>query len=1354
MSTVEEGRKLTDADAETLDAIYEPPDARDSWHRVAYLEREVRIRERDERAARREMDRLTDQIEQHVRVSNERELQSEESSRRIAQLQLELDTARAHTEQAQARIGALERELAEDRSELARNSKESLLRITQLKLELDSALARAEQAEARIGALERELAEVRSAAGANEREAAVERERAERLRTEAQELRQELAGQAEELAAYRERLAGQAQELEAHREQLAGQAKELMGRREQLVSKAEELVDHKERLVEQRRSAEQLGDELDDARTALAAARKQLEGADKLRQRTVAEYAAQVRSQQQTISALSVGLSQVRDDVERAAASRTWRYGHSLARVLARLARRHRRTQGALAAALARIGRVEREARALPPGPSEEGSPSGELQSALPPADPGPSGPRPSGQEAASSSQRVERSPAQDPVSPLSDRQRTQMARRRAALAEQLRDRLGPSPKRAGWPRVSVIVPTRDGRHHLELLYEGLVAHTDYPELEVVIVDNASTDDSLSYLRGLDAPFPLRVIENEENLSFAEANARGAERATGELLLFLNNDVEAFEPGWLKELVCALDVEGVAAVGATLLHPEDLSTDDGSTPLVQHRAIRFRWQDGMVKAFNCGDGEGLWDAAFGLELRASAVTAACMLMGRETFERVGGFGGGYRYGTEDVDLGLRLLVSGGTTVGVGRAVLVHRESSSQNRASREFRRMNRQANRRLFLERWGPQVVREYRLGRLRRDRFWTDGQGPHVAITLTSLAVEDGWGDWYSGHEIGDALAGLGWRVTYVQRKGDQWYDLPDDLEYVLSLMDPFDLRRVPPHITTIAWIRNWTERWLEQPWFDRADVLLASSAGSAELIEQTTGRRTIRFPLAVNPARFKPQAPDERFASDYVFTGNWWGKDRDIQRALEPRDGERVLIYGKDWDKVPEFAPYARGELPYTDLPAAYASAKLVLDDTQGPTLPYGALNARVFDALAAGTLPVTNCTSGVHELFDEDFPVWSSKETLRRNLDELLADEERRQSLVRRYREVVLTRHTYAHRAAQLRRILVEHEQRLSFCVKIGAPNREVAPLWGDLHFARSLTAELRRRGHRTCIQTLDEWEQESGLTYDVVVHLKGLSRYHPKPGQFNLLWSISHPDELTGEECDGYDMVGVASPSFAMELSVRTATPVVVLEQAADPRVMRPDPREELAHDLVYVANSRNVLRPIARDLLPTDHDLAIWGSNWSGLIDTSRVVSEHVPNDELRHVYSSAGIVLNDHWEDMREHGYISNRIYDALACGAFVISDEVPGLGERFGEAVACFGSSDELRELADRFLADPAERRRRGELGRELVLERHTFAHRADELLELLDEHMQGPQHPRRLGGEGRHRDIVQIAA
>ncbi len=1034
------------------------------------------------------------------------------------------------------------------------------------------------------------------------------------------------------------------------------------------------------------------------------------------------------------MSALSVGLRHTREDIERAERSRAWRFGHLTTRTLSRLARRPLRTEGALLAALARIERVQGAVPGLPPPGGASLSAAG-LQASTSPQAPPSAAP---GAVVTPGAAALPSAPA-PPGLRLSPAQEQELAERRAELAARLRERFGPPSKREHWPLVSAIVPTRDGRHHLERLFGGLIEHTRYPELEVIVVDNASSDDTLDYLESLQTPFPVHVIANEENLSFSQTNALGAQRASGELLLFLNNDVEPFERGWLKELVCALESEGVESVGATLLHPEDLERP-ASEPRVQHRAIRFRWQDGMVKGFNHGDGESLWEGPFGTELRAPAVTAACMLIARDSFERVGGFGEAYRYGTEDVDLGLKLLVGGGESAGVGRSVLVHRESSSQNRASSDFRRLNRLENRRLFLECWGPQTLREYRLAKLRLDPFWTGGSGAHVAITLTSLDAADGWGDWYSGHEIGDALESLGWRVTYIQRKGEQWYELPGDLDYVLSLMDPFDLRCVPDHVCTIAWIRNWTERWLEQPWFERADVLLASSQGTAELIGARTGRETIHFPLAVNPARFHPRPPQERFVADYVFTGNWWGKDRDIQRALSPREGERVAIYGKDWEKVPEFAPHARGELPYEDLALLYPSATLVLDDTQGPTLPYGALNARVFDALASGTLPITNCEAGVRELFDGEFPVWDSPETLRARLDELLGDASRRAELTARYREIVLTRHTYAHRAARLREILIEHEQRVSFALKIGAPNRTVAPLWGDLHFAESIARELRRRGHRALVQTLDEWEDEAGLTCDVVVHLKGLSRFHPKPGQFNVLWSISHPAELSGEECDGYDLVAVASPLFAEQLRERTRTPVVVLEQATDAWVMYPEPRAELAHELVYVANSRGVLRPIAEEVLDTERDLAIWGSGWEGLIDTARVVGEHVPNGELRHVYSSAGIVLNDHWEDMREHGYISNRIYDALACGTLVLSDDVPGLSERFGEAVAVYRSPAELKELIERLLADPAELRRRGELGRSAVLAEHTFAQRVDDLLEIVAERVQEPRHARRL--------------
>jgi hypothetical protein len=295
--------------------------------------------------------------------------------------------------------------------------------------------------------------------------------------------------------------------------------------------------------------------------------------------------------------------------------------------------------------------------------------------------------------------------------------------------------------------------------------------------------------------------------------------------------------------------------------------------------------------------------------------------------------------------------------------------------------------------------------------------------------------------------------------------------------------------------------------------------------------------------------------------------------------------------------------------------------------------------------------------------------------------------------------------------------------------SFCIKIGAPTWQAAQRWGDLSYARCLKAELERRGHPCVIQAIDDWESPRGQSCDIALQLRGRGRYRPRPAQLNVLWNISHPGDLTPDECEGFDLVLVASQRFARHLAGETSAPVLVLEQATDPHVFFPERDAAHEHELLFVANSRKVDRRILRDLLPTDHDLAVWGRQWEGLAAERHVLGEHLPLEEVRKAYSSASIVLNDHWDDMRAHGFVSNRIYDALACGAFVISDRLPEIAERFGSAVATYEGPNELSGLIEHFLSHPEERLSRGATGRAIVLAEHTFARRVDALLAHIDQ-------------------------
>ena len=297
--------------------------------------------------------------------------------------------------------------------------------------------------------------------------------------------------------------------------------------------------------------------------------------------------------------------------------------------------------------------------------------------------------------------------------------------------------------------------------------------------------------------------------------------------------------------------------------------------------------------------------------------------------------------------------------------------------------------------------------------------------------------------------------------------------------------------------------------------------------------------------------------------------------------------------------------------------------------------------------------------------------------------------------------------------------------------TFALTVAAPSVKMAHRWGDWHLALALERSLRRLGHRVLVQTSDRADDLSGRSCDIHVVLRGLAPVRRTPGQRHVLWVISHPEQVDDAECDAADLVLVASHRFARELRERTSTPVEVLLQATDHRRFRPLPADPAhAHPIVVVAKSREILRPAVADALAAGLRPAIYGSGWEGLVDPELVVADYLANEELPAVYSSAGVLLSDHWGTMRAWGFVSNRLFDALACGTPVISDHLPEVHDLFGDAVPTYRSPEELRKLVDADLEDPMAARERASAGRRTVLAAHTFDHRTRDLLDALRRH------------------------
>lgn len=900
-----------------------------------------------------------------------------------------------------------------------------------------------------------------------------------------------------------------------------------------------------------------------------------------------------------------------------------------------------------------------------------------------------------------------------------------------AAFRVRLQSTLVASPHRRG-RTVSAIVPTRDGIRHLRRLLPALESLA-YEDLELIVVDNASKDETARFLRDARPRFPIRVIRNPVNATYSAANNQAAAVATGDLLWFLNDDTEPAGPHVLGHLVGRLlDDEGLAAVGSRLIYPRRSRRRRYGTPdrpadlTLQHRGITFASLDGRIKARNLGKGEDPLGPDATTPRDVPAATAASLLVRRSTFEAVGGFADGYDYGAEDVDLCMRLRATGARIGYEPQAAIWHHESATQRAEHHRAVLGRRQGNWAHFHDLWGPRLYREVMLDRIDARGAWSEPL--HVGITLTRDSAKAGYGDWHTAHELGDAVAGLGWRVTYLERFQDRWYDADPSIDVVISLLDLLDIRRLPPGVVTVAWIRNWTDRWLSHPWFDDYDIVLASSARSKAILDERSAKVAGLLAIAANPERFRPPATPADPAWDVVSTTNRWGEARGVE-AIVPRllaAGRRVRVHGRGWDKVPGMAAADGGFVDYDDLPGLYASARVVLDDTASPTKPYGAVNSRVFDALATGTLVVTDNVAGSAELFDGLLPAADGDDALIAEVERWLADPAARAERAARLRALVLERHTYAHRARELREVLRDWVAARRVEVAIGVPSWDVALRWGDYHFGRALQGALERAGTPATLRFLPDWSGPGSERADAAIQVFGLRRRATRSGQVSAVWVISHPDLVDDALLAGQDLVFVASERFAAELRER-GVEAVALHQCTDPRRFRPvagGPH----HRTLFVANSRGVDRVVVDELAGAGVDLALYGSSWEGAnLPTGVLRGDHVPNELLPAYYAAADIVLNDTWPDMAEHGFISNRLYDAAASGAFVVSDAVDGIAEEFDGGVATFSDGEDLRATVRAFLDRPEERARMAATARAAVLGRHTVDRRVAVLMDAI---------------------------
>ena len=253
---------------------------------------------------------------------------------------------------------------------------------------------------------------------------------------------------------------------------------------------------------------------------------------------------------------------------------------------------------------------------------------------------------------------------------------------------------------------VSILIPTRDRAELLKRCVESIRARTDYGPFEILIVDNGSVEPAtLSFFRAIEQP-NVRVIVESGSFNYSRLNNRAAKQARGDILVFLNNDTEIDDPGWLTEMVSHAARGEVGAVGARLWYP------DGT---LQHGGVVLGLGGVAGHAFpHIPRGHpGYFNRAM-LQQNSSAVTGACMAVRKSVFEELQGFDEvnlGVTF--NDIDLCLRLTQRGYRVVWTPYADLIHHESASRGhqRAREEQEEFERAVD--YMQTTWGAELMHD-----------------------------------------------------------------------------------------------------------------------------------------------------------------------------------------------------------------------------------------------------------------------------------------------------------------------------------------------------------------------------------------------------------------------------------------------------------------------------------------------------------------------------------------------------------------------------------------------------------------------------------------------------------------
>ena len=269
------------------------------------------------------------------------------------------------------------------------------------------------------------------------------------------------------------------------------------------------------------------------------------------------------------------------------------------------------------------------------------------------------------------------------------------------------------------------------------------------------------------------------------------------------------------------------------------------------------------------------------------------------------------------------------------------------------------------------------------------------------------------------------------------------------------------------------------------------------------------------------------------------------------------------------------------------------------------------------------------------------------------------------------------------------------------------------------WGDYILGQDFKSGIEALGHNVHPAYIDNFYPLGSEQTDIDIYMHGFVPFNPPKDdkvkvlylyypletantkKFNNLEGIKEPEWYSLEtELWDYDLIAVASPVYQKEIE-KLGKPTVFVPQFTNTEKFFYEYDASVAHDILFVGRP-GYERVSAKWAIESGFDVALYGDGWQTKAPLKYFKGNYINNHELHKYYASAKIVLNDTRNDMKEAGFVSNRVFDVTASGGFLISDYMPEIEQFYGDSIPMFKNKEELAKLLQYYLAHPEERQQK----------------------------------------------------